>query len=90
MKPKLQIYADTEFHKIDTDIPVPEHTGYWNELARRMNAGDSVLVKDDKEAKLLKQAIRLVHKNLHDPKWQSKTKSMRANDKGEYRVWRVT
>ena len=52
--------------------------------------GDSVLVKDDKEAKILKNAIRVVHKNLHDPKWQSKTKSMRANDKGEYRVWRVT
>ena len=90
MKPKLQVYADTEFHKIETDIPVPTHTGYWNELARRMKPGDSVLVKDDKEAKILKNAIRVVHKNFLDPKWQSKTKSMRANDEGEYRVWRVT
>jgi len=89
MKTKLQEYIDAQAHKIDTHIPPPKHTGYWNGLAERMKIGDSVLVKDDQEAKILKQAICLVHKNFDEPKYKPKSKSMKANDKGEYRVWRV-
>ena len=64
-------------------------TAYGEQISRA-NLISSVLVKDAVEAKILKNAIRTVHKNLHQPKYQSKTKSMRANDKGEYRVWRVS
>lgn len=92
-KTKIQIYEETQPHKIETDIPVPKHTGYWNTLAERMKPGDSVLVKDDKEAKILKQAIRLVWSHIKTEDtleaWKRRTKSMRDNDKGEYRVWRV-
>ena len=94
MKTKLEKYAEAQAHKIDTDIPPPRHTGYWNGLAERMNPGDSVLVKDDKEAKILKAAICKVwsHIKLEDTfkAYRSRAKSMKANAKGEYRVWRVT
>ena len=90
MKTKLEQYAEAQAHKIDTDIPPPRHTGYWNGLAERMNPGDSVLVKDDKEAKILKAAISVVWKNFDQPEYKTKTRALKANDKGEYRVWRVT
>nr|BAR33126.1 hypothetical protein [uncultured Mediterranean phage uvMED] len=94
MKPKLEEYAEAQTHKIETDIPIPTYTGYWNELAMRMKPGDSVLVKDDKEAKILKQAIRLVWSHIKTSEdtfeaWKRRTKSMKANAEGEYRVWRV-
>ena len=85
--------AKARVHKIDTDIPIPKYTGYWNELAMRMKPGDSVLVKDDKEAKILKAAICKVwsHIKLEDTfkAYRSRAKSMKANAEGEYRVWRI-
>lgn len=44
--------------KIESSIPLPPPLGFWSHQARRMQFGDSVLFKDEKDATSLRYAIR--------------------------------
>jgi hypothetical protein len=67
---------------IEKGIP-PKLTG-WKGLSLGMRKGDSVLVKNATEAKVLKAAL---HNNWKDKNVKVKTRARIWNDGPEYRVW---
>jgi hypothetical protein len=82
--------AGKVLYDVTEKIPVPETSGRWSLLASKMVAGSSVLVADNKEAKILKAAIH----NFWCKKRGVKgvvTKAAKVDRRdGAYRVWRVT
>ena len=69
--------------EIESNIPLPPRTNYqgsiYKNLAKKMSVGDSVVVKNQIEAKNLYQAIKALN-------GKSATRQVRKG--GEVRVWR--
>jgi len=77
---------------IERNVPIPEASfgkkrgGKWTSLALAMTVGDSVLLKDDKQARTLYQAIRKAGGRASQRK-VNQTEDGKTWD--AYRVWRT-
>ena len=77
-------------YKVEKDIPPTPYKDNWTSLVRAMEIGDSVIVADSKEAKILKQAMRQHYKrNGLKVKSLAKKWSTERGTEGQYRVWRL-
>ena len=82
-----------KYREIEKDIPISNRTNAkYVELAKKMEVGDSILFKTDKEAVSMVNAIRLTHGKCVDGTAMVKTFAKRVQkENGKligYRVWR--
>ena len=80
-----QIAIKGETFLIEKDILPKQNT--WKALARLMHEGDSVLVKDAQQAKILKAAM---HAHYRSTGQAVKTMARQWGPGNQYRVWRLS